>query len=182
MSSSNDDKRPGHCMVSACICCYRACDFEDFVFLCAGGGDCLCIRYTSCLAIGYESLGCGMVTDEERGEICKIGCLCMQLGLITPQKCCGCASQFLCCQDVASFPFDDDYVKECVCASMFIACAPECGCCAAPPVANAFKIMRTTQSVLKASQATAAPAAAAPAAAAPAAAAPAAEPPMDREV
>jgi hypothetical protein len=147
MSGNNQEDRPGHCMCNGCICCYDAYDFEDFVFCCAGTCDCICIRQAVCCAIGYESLGFGIVTNEDRGECCKIGLLCCECGLIQPSTLCRGASQFLCCQQVASLPFDDDYVKDCVCGCYGIQCAPNCGCCMAPPVAKAFQLLRNTQTL-----------------------------------
>ena len=137
----SEELRPGHCMINGCVCCYDACDFEDFVFCCAGSWDCICIRHATCLAIGYDSLGFGMVTNEAREECCKIGCLCCECGIIQPSTLCSYASQCLCCQSVGSLPFHTDYVNVPVCACYGIQCTPECGCCAAPPTAPIFKIL-----------------------------------------
>lgn len=142
---SEESKRPGHCMCNACICCYDACDFEDFVFFCAGSSDCLCIRQAGCCAIGYNPLGCGLVTNESRGEICKIALFCCECGIVNPSTLCSCAQQCLCCQEVASLPFHKDYVSAPVCAYYGIQCCPVCGCCAAPPVAPIFSILRNTR-------------------------------------
>lgn len=140
----SEDKRPGHCMCNACICCYDACDFEDFVFCCSGACDCICIRQAGCLAIGHDPMGCGMVTDTSRNECCKVGLFCCELGIISPSTLCSCANQFLCFQYVGSLPFHEEYVNETVCACNGIQCCPVCGCCAAPPTAPIFKILRTS--------------------------------------
>jgi hypothetical protein len=143
---SEQEARPGHCMESGFICCYNACDYEDFVCCAAGTCDCICIRQACCCAIGYDSLGCGLVTNEDRNECCKIGCLCCECGLIEPSTLCRAASQCWCFQSVASLPFHPDYVNDVVCGCCYIQCLPKCGCCAAPPVANAFTILKDTQS------------------------------------
>jgi hypothetical protein len=139
--SANED-RPCHCMDNACICCYTACDFEDFVFGYKSSGDCLCLRSACCLAIGADSLGCGLTTDEDKGECCKLSCIIYEYALVDPQVLCSKAEQCLCFQNVASLPFQDDYLSECVCASCFIQCAPECGCCVKPPPCKALRLKK----------------------------------------
>ena len=139
------EERPGHCMCNACICCYDACDFEDFVFCCVGGCDCICIRYAECCAIGHDSLGCGMVTDASRDECCKIALFCCALGIVNPTTFCSSARQCLCFQTVCSLPFHEDYINEPVCACYGIQCCPKCGCCAAPPVAPMFEKLRNSK-------------------------------------
>lgn len=143
---SEQESRPGHCMVDGCICCYDACDFEDFVCCCAGSWDFLCLRHAACCAIGYDSLGCGIVTNESRDECCKLGCLCCECGIIQPSSCCSMASQCWCLQSVASLPFHPDYINEVVCGFCYVQCLPQFGCCVAPPVAPAFTILKNTQS------------------------------------
>lgn len=123
----------GKCMASGCICYYNACDFDNFVFCLKGACDCLCIRQSCCLAINAKHRGCGITTNKEEGEICKIGLFCCDLGLIRPNKLCVYASQCLGLDEVASFPFNKEYVGEPVCACCFIQCIPECGVCVAPP-------------------------------------------------
>jgi hypothetical protein len=86
-----------------------------------------------------------MVTNEARDEICKVGLVCCDLGIIKPSTLCSCAQQVLCFQSVASLPFHEDYISTPVCACYGIACLPECGCCAAPPVAPIFKKLRTSE-------------------------------------
>ena len=157
MSSNHEqERRPGHCMMDGTICCYTACDYEDFVCGCAGTCDCICIRQAVCCAIGYDSLGCGIVTNESRDECCKIGMLCCECGMIQPSTCCSYASQWWCCQSVASLPFHPDYVNDVVCGMCFLQCYPHRGCCVAPPVAKAFTILKHTQSSASAAAAAAA--------------------------
>jgi hypothetical protein len=88
-----------------------------------------------------------MTTKKEAGEICKIGCFCCDLGLIKPTKLCSYASKCFCCYDVGSFPFDKEYVGELVCASCFLQCAPECGCCEAPPESPAYEKLERGESM-----------------------------------
>lgn len=142
--STQPGSRPGHCMMHACICHYVACDFEDFVLLHVGSGDCLCLRSSVCCAIGASHKGCGMTTDASKGECCKIGCFCCDYGLVQPQVLCSSARQTLCLQCVASFPFEKEYVSDCVCGYFCIQCAPRCGCCVAPPPCEALKLIKTT--------------------------------------
>jgi hypothetical protein len=141
----NQELRPGHCMCTACICCFDACDCEDFVCCCSGACDCLCLRYGGCLAVGYHCLGFGVVTNESRNEICKVAIGCCELGIVTPSTLCSCANQTLCYQYVAAIPFHPDYVNVPVCACYGIQCLPACGCCGAPPVAPIFKILRNSR-------------------------------------
>ena len=140
-----EEKRPGHCMCDACICCYDACDCQDFVFCCAGSCDFVCIRHAGCCAAGYDCLGCGLVTSASRNEWCKIACFCCELGIVNPLTLCSYAEQCCCCQCVGSLPFHMDYVNAPVCATCGIQCCPKCGCCAAPPVAPIFKILRNSK-------------------------------------
>jgi hypothetical protein len=146
-SNANSEDRPGHCMVDAWICCYTACDWEDFVCCCKCSGDCLCLRCGYCLAVGADSLVCGMTTNAKKGECCKIGLGICECGLVNPQVLCMYAEQCMCCQRVGALPFHDDYLPECVCAYYFIQCAPECGCCVKPPHCEALKLVKTAAPV-----------------------------------
>ena len=101
----NPELRPCHCMCEACICCYDACDCQSCVCCCAGSCDCICIRQASCCAVGYDCLGCGIVTNASRNECCKIACILCELGIVNPYTLCSCANQFCCCQSVASLPY-----------------------------------------------------------------------------
>lgn len=139
---SADENRPCHCMDHACICCYTACDFEDFICCCKSSGECLCLHCGGCLAIGADSLGCGLTTDKDKNECCKLSCLICEFGLVQPRVLCNQAEQCLCYQRVASLPFQDDYLSECVCAYFFIQCAPECGCCVKPPPCKALQLKK----------------------------------------
>ena len=83
MSSSSSDGKP--CVFGACCCCYDACDFHDIALLCHGGGDCLCIRSSSCCAMDVKPRGVGCVGVPDKGECCKIGCYCCDCGIVTPR-------------------------------------------------------------------------------------------------
>lgn len=123
----------GKCMEDACLCCYDGCDCDKIMCCYLGAGDILCFRNSCCFAINAKPRGCGCTGDELRGEICKIGLFCCDLGIIYPTKLCGCASQCLCCYQVASFPCSKEYVPKPVCSYCFLQCCPRCACCAAPP-------------------------------------------------
>lgn len=108
--------------------------------LCIQSQEFLCLKSSCCLAPGAASRGCCLVTEED--ECCKIGCIICDYGLIMPKGCCTGASQCLCVRQVASCPFHEDYIDECVCAVCCISCAPECGCCTAPPHCKALDEMK----------------------------------------
>ena len=58
-----------------CICCYDAIDCKDCVVGCTHSEECLCCIEDACCTLNCkEHLGCGMVTNEENNECCKIGC------------------------------------------------------------------------------------------------------------
>ena len=126
----------------ACLCCYDACDCNNPLCLVKGASDCLCIRSSCCLAVNTPDKGCGCTGDENRGEICKIGCYCCDYALVMPTKLCAYASQCLCWYEVGSFPCSPEYVPGLVCT---ICCpclqiCPKCGCCVAPPPVRDFEI------------------------------------------
>ena len=131
-----------HCMYSGCICCYDACDFEHITCCCMTSQECLCIVSQGCLAVNAEPLGVGMVTDQSNKECCKIGLYCCALGLKTPTVLCSGASQVLCFQEVASLPFDHDYVDQPVCGYCCVQCMPDCGIAKSPPHCPALQKMR----------------------------------------
>jgi hypothetical protein len=108
-----------------------ALDFKHVDICCRGASDCLCVRNSCCLSLTSGSRGCGCTGDAERGECCKIACVCCDCGLIWPTKFCAAAHQTLCYYQVSSIPCSEEYVQECVCAVCFIQCCPNCGICAA---------------------------------------------------
>eukprot|EP00550_Attheya_septentrionalis_P001405 CAMPEP_0198288744 /NCGR_PEP_ID=MMETSP1449-20131203/7154_1 /TAXON_ID=420275 /ORGANISM="Attheya septentrionalis, Strain CCMP2084" /LENGTH=130 /DNA_ID=CAMNT_0043986951 /DNA_START=196 /DNA_END=588 /DNA_ORIENTATION=- len=107
--------------------------------ICKGSDECLCIVSEHCLAMGVDSLGCGMVTDESKNEICKIGVPCCTLGLKKPEIVCAGVDQCLCMVGAHSFPYNDKYVGKPVCAVYCLSCAPEVGCCVEAPVSSVLK-------------------------------------------
>jgi hypothetical protein len=113
--------------------------------LCKGQEDCLCFRHNCCIALNTPSRGLGCTTDQTRGEICKVGVICCDMGLIIPTKLCAGAGQCLCCYNVASIPCSKEYVPDCVCTfCCFCQCCPKCGCCVAPPPCPALeKVLRS---------------------------------------
>mmetsp|Transcript_22584 Transcript_22584/g.28501 ORF Transcript_22584/g.28501 Transcript_22584/m.28501 type:complete len:131 (+) Transcript_22584:171-563(+) len=118
-------------LCDAYICCYTSCDFDNIKIGCDEASECLCLNSAYCCAIGAKPLGCGMVTEND--EICKIGCFICNFGLKTPEVLCAGAGQVCCVKEVVSFPFNDDYVKEPICAICCISCTPEAGCCVKAP-------------------------------------------------
>jgi hypothetical protein len=105
-------------LLSLSLWCSRR-DCDKVVEGCVNSSDFLCLRSEGCLAFGAPARGCGLTTDKSRNEICKIGCLCCEHGLIVPDKLCAFAGQTLCCYSVGSLPFDNDYVPSPVCAYYF---------------------------------------------------------------
>ena len=120
-------------MCKGCICNYTAFDLNKFVCCSNGVCECLCIRQSSCCAVGATPRGIGIVTEPEKGEICKIGLFCCDYAIIYPKNLCASAGEMWCCYSVQSFPFDKEYLLEPVCALYFLQCLPECKCCGPPP-------------------------------------------------
>lgn len=135
MSSRAVPARGGaRCVEDGCFCCYTSWDCDRWTCCVKGEMDCLCLRNGGCCAINARPRGCGLVTDPSRGEICKIGLFCCDLGLVYPTKLCGCALQCLFCMDVASLPCSPEYVRAPgVLGCCFVQCLPVCGCCHEPP-------------------------------------------------
>ena len=131
-----------NCVATGCCCCYEGCDCDNIVCCFVSQGDCLCLRSGCCLAANTPSRGCGMTTDKEAGECCKIGCFCCDYGLIAPQTLCAGADQCLCSYRVRSCPTNQYYMKDCVCACYFLQCAPTCGCCVSQPDCPALEDLR----------------------------------------
>jgi hypothetical protein len=133
---------PDHCVFSGCICCYQSVNLGEITLCCQGSTELLCIVSETCLAVNAQPLGIGLVTDKSNKEICKIGLFCCTLGLKMPEVCCSAASQCLCCEEVASLPFDSDYVGKPVCAYLCVQCLPEFGILVEPPSCPALQKMR----------------------------------------
>lgn len=115
-------------MFSAFVCCFNGCDLDNIMLCCKGETEFLCFVNEHCCAAMVEPFGIGMVTDEQKGECCKLGMFCCTCGLKQPTVLCSGASQFLCLVQVQSFPFDANYVAEPVCAYCCATCLPEMGC------------------------------------------------------
>ena len=113
----------------AVLCAYWGFDFSDCKVGVGGREELLCLTGETCFAIGEESLGCGIVTNEDNGEFCKIGIPCMTCGLKKPDTLCTFTSYCLCVQEVGSFPFKTGYVEEPTCAICCLSLMPEAGCC-----------------------------------------------------
>ena len=113
----------------ACICGYTAIDFEEISWVCKSKSEFLCCVNEQCLDYYEPSLGCGMTTNEDNKECCKVSVPCYSIGLKKPERLCAGASRYLCFKSAQSLPYHKDYVDECVCAYYGIQCAPECSCC-----------------------------------------------------
>ena len=83
-----------------------------------------------------------MTTNEDAGEICKVGLYVMDIGIIIPDKICAGAEQCLCCFAVYSCPCSKHYVKEPVFACCAFQCYPNTGCMQPPPKCNALDDLR----------------------------------------
>jgi len=133
------------------ICCYEACDPDDCVMGLKGKQQCLCFTKECCCAFDEENVGVGLVTNEDNGECCKLGCYCYSFGCKKPDKCFASASQFLCIRAVGSFPPDARYLdsKDYLLAYYCLQCFPQIGCCmdapACPSLDNNVSINDYTQ-------------------------------------
>jgi len=127
------------CVYSACICCSTACDLDNILILCKGGGTCICCEEKMCCAAGEDQFPIGMIKED--GFICKIGLPCCSFGLKVPdmKDLISTEGQCLCAKAVAQFPFGDK-VKEPVCAICFVSLLPKFGVmeppAGAPEIAN----------------------------------------------
>lgn len=69
-----------------------------------------------------------------------------QCGLKKPTVLCLGVPQFLCLNQVMSFPWDEDYISEPVCACCLFQCAPDVGCAKPfPEGAALLKIQEITK-------------------------------------
>lgn len=124
-------------MFNACICCYTGCDPADFKILLKQHEEVLCLVHDCCLAVGDDGYGVGVDTNAAAvaaakagrsvGHCCILKALCCQLGLKFPEKLCSSASHCLCIKQGAALPFDNETVKEPLCAVCFIQLAPKVG-------------------------------------------------------
>lgn len=84
------------CVHSGWLCCYDGCDFENILCGCVGSHDCLCLRYSDCCAIGIPPRLCG-ISANKGDELLKIGCFCVECGIIVPYTLCAAARKHCCC-------------------------------------------------------------------------------------
>lgn len=120
---------PTSCVSDAYICCWSGCNCGDCKIGVGSKQECLCLVEECCLAVGEDSLGFGMVTNEDNKECCKIGLMCCTCGLKSPDVLFT-GAQYMCCLEGAgSFPFTKGYVEKATCAICFLSCAPDAGCC-----------------------------------------------------
>lgn len=119
---------------SFCRTLFQKSDCNNPLLFHKGAHDCLCFRRSCCIALNTPAKGCGLTTDKDRGECCKIGCFFFDFGLIWPTKFCGGAEQCLCFYHVCNFPCSREFIPAPVCTLLpFCQCCPKCGCCVTPP-------------------------------------------------
>eukprot|EP00980_Cylindrotheca_fusiformis_P007436 scaffold1530_cov98-Cylindrotheca_fusiformis.AAC.12 len=124
-------------MCMACGICYTAIDTKNILLLCKERWECLCCTHDCCLVPGDDGYGVGFERSvvaaaaaragRSQGNICDLKMYLCQCGLKFPEFLCQGASNCLCIKQGQSFPFDDDYVKEPVCAFCFYQFLPEMG-------------------------------------------------------
>jgi len=132
----------GQCLYGAVCCCYTACDMKNVELCCRYEYEYCCVRHGCCVSITSKPLGCGMTTNKEQGDCCKLAAYCCDIGCVKPTACCSSAHACLCCYKVTSFPCSERFLDKCVCACCFLACTPKCGCCVAPPTCPALLQLR----------------------------------------
>jgi hypothetical protein len=126
--------RPRPYLFRAFICCYEAWDFDDYIVGCKGKRQTLCVTSEMACALGEPLTECGMITNKDNKEFCKIGCMFCTYGCKDPDTCCNQAGQCCCIKTVGALPLDDKFLGEPVCAYYCLACAPKFGCLVrAPP-------------------------------------------------
>jgi len=118
----------GICVSDACFCCWCGLTCTHCKCGCGRKHECLCCVDECCLSIHENSLGLGMVTNEDNKECCKIGINCCACGLKSPEVLCARAEFCFCFEGAAAFPFTKGYVKSVTCSYCFLSCAP-CGFC-----------------------------------------------------
>ena len=59
-------------MWSGCGVCYTGIDTERVTPGCVAERECLCFVQDFCCALGAKDYGVGLVTDADKGEICKV--------------------------------------------------------------------------------------------------------------
>ena len=120
-------------LLQAIGCFWSGCEFDDCICGCKRKSQVLCfIREIAC-APGEECTGCGMVTNPNNNECCKIGCLLCACGCKEPDTCCKGACQMCCIKEVIALPLDNEYLDTPVCAYDCLSCYPNCGCCVEAP-------------------------------------------------
>merc|ERR1719183_1428108 len=119
-------------MISGCLCGYYACDMDDITMCCKGSGECLCCVDEFCCAGGEDQFGCGC-PEKKEGECIRCAMPCCAQAIKSPTTCASSAQSECCFYNVCSFPFQDDYVPQLVCAVYCLQCAPNGGCCKEPP-------------------------------------------------
>jgi hypothetical protein len=141
---SHDNEQPTsserHAYVfSALYCCFNGVDMDNIMLCCKGETEFLCCVNEHCCAAMVEPFGIGMVTDQQKGEFCKLGMFCCTCGLKKPQVFCSGATQFMCLVQVQSLPLDPYHVKEPACAYCCISCLPTMGCAEPLPYCPALE-------------------------------------------
>ena len=124
-------------MFQACVFCYTACDPNEIKLLLKEHNEVLCCVHDCCIAAGDDGYGVGFDTNKAAlvaakagksvGNCCLLKAYCCQLGMKFPETCCKGAVHCLCIKEAAALPFDDETVKEPLCAICFVQLMPEVG-------------------------------------------------------
>eukprot|EP00957_Ditylum_brightwellii_P028360 2141562-Ditylum_brightwellii.AAC.1 len=105
---------------------------------CKGSTEFICLAEDYCCAFEEKPYSFGVVTDKSKGELCRTNLYCCSYACFKPKLYCKSAQRQCCFSYVASFPFDDEYVKDCICAECGLQCCPSCGCCVTAPPSSAL--------------------------------------------
>lgn len=108
------------------VCCYNGCDLGNITVGCEGSGECICLTNQHCCALGAAPFTCGkMVPNVVKQEYMKAGLYCCTCGVKNPENLCALSEKVLCCVQVQSLPFDNDYVKKPIAGLFCVKCYPD---------------------------------------------------------
>jgi len=135
--------KSGNCVHAGCLFCYDGCTTSKCVCGSIGSSDCCCVRQSHCCACNARPRTCCCSHDlDGRGELCMVGILCCEFGLIVPSKFCAGAHQTCCWYSAYSAPWSTHYVGTPILALCCVQCVPSCEICAEPPSCPALDHIR----------------------------------------